>query len=158
MIPCHILFTLLIISLMLLIYHFYTLLSRCVPASAKTKPVRLEDILTNLAAGFLRGGTGFLKSSAAGEMIKGGGGVNREVRVGVTHVSIQMKSFLLLLLLLFFFFFCVCVCGFFVFVCIVSLLMIMNILVSSLIHASILTSTCQKSKEMLERNFICTIT
>ena len=33
--------------------------------------------------------------------------------------------------------------------------MIMNILVSSLIHTSILTSTCQTSKEMLERNSIC---
>lgn len=35
--------------------------------------------------GFLRGGFGFLKSSA-GATIKGGGNVSREVRVGVTHV------------------------------------------------------------------------
>ena len=61
-------------------------------ASSKTKPVRLEDILTSLSAGFLRGGTGFLKSSAAGEMIKGSGNVNREVRVGVTHVSKNVFS------------------------------------------------------------------
>ena len=39
-----------------------------------------------LATGFLKGGTGFLKSSTAGEMIKGGSTVNREIRVGVTHV------------------------------------------------------------------------
>lgn len=54
----------------------------------KNKPVKLEDVLNLLAAGFLRGGFGFLKSSSAGEMIKGGGGtLNREIRVGVTHVS-----------------------------------------------------------------------
>lgn len=33
--------------------------------------------------GFLRGGSSFLK----GEIIKAGSGVNREIRVGVTHVS-----------------------------------------------------------------------
>ena len=53
----------------------------------KSKPLRLEDILNQLAAGFLRGGTGgFLKSASAGEMIKGSGNINREIRVGVTHV------------------------------------------------------------------------
>lgn len=36
-------------------------------------------------AGFLRGGVGFLKGT--GEIIKGSSGVNRDVRVGVTHVS-----------------------------------------------------------------------
>ncbi len=51
------------------------------------QPPRLEEALNTLAAGFLRGGTGFLKSSAAGEMIKGSGTINREIRVGVTHVS-----------------------------------------------------------------------
>lgn len=35
-------------------------------------------------SGFLRGGVGFLKGT--GEIIKGSSGVNREVRVGVTHV------------------------------------------------------------------------
>lgn len=53
--------------------------------SAKgNKQLKLEDVLNILAAGFLRGGTGFLK---AGEMIKGGTNVNREIRVGVTHVG-----------------------------------------------------------------------
>ena len=56
--------------------------------SGKNKPVKLEDCLNLMANGFLRGGLGFLKSSSAGEMIKGGGGtLNREIRVGVTHVS-----------------------------------------------------------------------
>lgn len=41
-------------------------------------------------AGFLRGGVGFLKGT--GEIIKGSSGVNREVRVGVTHVR-NMSSF-----------------------------------------------------------------
>lgn len=36
-------------------------------------------------SGFLRGGVGFLKGT--GEIIKGSSGINREVRVGVTHVS-----------------------------------------------------------------------
>ena len=41
-----------------------------------------------LAARFsARGGTGFLKGPTAGDMIKGGGTANREIRVGVTHVS-----------------------------------------------------------------------
>jgi hypothetical protein len=53
------------------------------------KVVKLEDALNMLATGFLKGGTGFLKSSTAGDMIKGGGSVNREIRVGVTHVSRQ---------------------------------------------------------------------
>ena len=55
---------------------------------SKAKQLRVEDALNLLSAGFLRGGTGFLKSSSAGEMIKGSGNVNREIRVGVTHVSV----------------------------------------------------------------------
>jgi len=47
-----------------------------------------------LAAGFLRGGFGFLKSSSAGEMIKGSAAVNREIRVGVTHVSTLWRGLL----------------------------------------------------------------
>lgn len=43
----------------------------------------LEEALNILMGGFLRGGSSFLK----GEIIKAGSGVNREVRVGVTHVS-----------------------------------------------------------------------
>lgn len=37
-------------------------------------------------SGFLRGGISFLKGT--GEMIKGGSSGNREVRVGVTYVSL----------------------------------------------------------------------
>lgn len=49
------------------------------------KLVSLQEALNILMAGFLRGGVGFLKGT--GEIIKGSSGVNREVRVGVTHVS-----------------------------------------------------------------------
>lgn len=48
------------------------------------KPISLEESLGVLMSGFLRGGVGFLKGT--GEMIKGSSGINREVRVGVTHV------------------------------------------------------------------------
>ncbi|XP_014249011.1 HEAT repeat-containing protein 5B isoform X1 [Cimex lectularius] len=51
----------------------------------------LEEALGVLMSGFLRGGNGFLKGT--GEIIKGSSGVNREVRVGVTHayvVFVQM--------------------------------------------------------------------
>lgn len=44
----------------------------------------LEEALGVLMAGFLRGGVSFLKGT--GEIIKGSSGINREVRVGVTHV------------------------------------------------------------------------
>jgi len=67
---------------------------------AKGKSLKLEDVLNILASGFLRGGTGgFLKGSAAGEMIKGTGNVNRDIRVGVTHVSRYMHSVVMLLYL-----------------------------------------------------------
>ncbi|XP_013379521.1 HEAT repeat-containing protein 5B-like isoform X2 [Lingula anatina] len=59
------------------------------PQGTKGKQMKLEDVLNLLSAGFLKGGSGFLKSSAAGEMIKGGGTVNREIRVGVTHAYVQ---------------------------------------------------------------------
>ena len=50
--------------------------------------MKVEDVLNLLASGFLKGGIGFLKSSAAGEMIKGSSKeINREIRVGITHVS-----------------------------------------------------------------------
>lgn len=49
------------------------------------KLVSLDEALSILMSGFLRGGVGFLKGT--GEIIKGSSGVNREVRVGVTHVS-----------------------------------------------------------------------
>lgn len=48
------------------------------------KLVSLDEALNTLMSGFLRGGVGFLKGT--GEIIKGSSGVNREVRVGVTHV------------------------------------------------------------------------
>ena len=55
---------------------------------AKTKPARLEDVLGILSSGFIKGTVGgFLKTSTAGEMIKGSHPVNREIRVGITHVS-----------------------------------------------------------------------
>lgn len=41
-------------------------------------------------SGFLRGGVGFLKGT--GEIIKGNSSVNREVRVGVTHVRKNIKN------------------------------------------------------------------
>ncbi|XP_049845033.1 HEAT repeat-containing protein 5B isoform X1 [Schistocerca gregaria] len=50
------------------------------------KPLSLEEALGVLMTGFLRGGSGFLKGT--GEMIKGSSGVNREVRVGVTHAYV----------------------------------------------------------------------
>ena len=53
--------------------------------SKNFKQVSLEEVLNILLSGFLRGGVGFLKGT--GEIIKGTSGVNREVRVGVTHVS-----------------------------------------------------------------------
>ena len=54
-------------------------------ATAKAvKPVSLEESLNIMMTGFLRGATSFLKT----DIIKGGSGVNREVRVGVTHVCV----------------------------------------------------------------------
>lgn len=47
------------------------------------KPTTLDEAFGILMSGFLRGGASFLKGT--GEMIKGSSGVNREVRVGVTH-------------------------------------------------------------------------
>ncbi|CAL8143424.1 unnamed protein product [Orchesella dallaii] len=53
--------------------------------SSSSKPVSLEECLSILMTGFLRGATSFLK----GEIIKGSSGVNREVRVGVTHAYVS---------------------------------------------------------------------
>ncbi|XP_066585201.1 HEAT repeat-containing protein 5B isoform X2 [Prorops nasuta] len=64
------------------------------PTAAQTKAVKmasLDEVLNILMSGFLRGGVGFLKGT--GEIIKGTSGINREVRVGVTHayvVFVQM--------------------------------------------------------------------
>ncbi|XP_037035883.1 HEAT repeat-containing protein 5B isoform X5 [Bradysia coprophila] len=55
--------------------------------SSKTfRPTSLDEAFGLLMSGFLRGGVSFLKGT--GEMIKGSSGVNREVRVGVTHAYV----------------------------------------------------------------------
>lgn len=59
-----------------------------VPVPKSMKCVTLEDSLTILMNGFLRGGSGFLKGT--GEIIKGTTGSHREVRVGVTYVNILL--------------------------------------------------------------------
>lgn len=59
------------------------------PQLVAGKPMRvtsLDEALGVLMSGFLRGGTSFLKGT--GEMIKGSSGINREVRVGVTHAYV----------------------------------------------------------------------
>lgn len=48
------------------------------------KPVTMEEVLSLMSGGFLRGGMGFLKGSG-GELLKGS--APREVRVGVTQVN-----------------------------------------------------------------------
>ncbi|XP_055929916.1 HEAT repeat-containing protein 5B-like isoform X2 [Argiope bruennichi] len=57
------------------------------PTVGKNRLPTLEEVLNLMASGFLRGGIGFLKGSA-GEMIKGGSSVSREIRVGVTHAYV----------------------------------------------------------------------
>ncbi|XP_014295577.1 HEAT repeat-containing protein 5B isoform X2 [Microplitis demolitor] len=62
-------------------------------AQAKSnKPISLEEVLNLLMGGFLRGGVGFLKGT--GEIIKGNSGVNKEVRVGVTHAYVVFVQIL----------------------------------------------------------------
>ena len=56
----------------------------------KNRVVTLEEALSLLASGFLKGGIGFLKSGA-GEIIKGSS-VSRETRVGVTHAYVVLAS------------------------------------------------------------------
>ncbi|KAF5283589.1 hypothetical protein FQA39_LY17291 [Lamprigera yunnana] len=56
------------------------------------KLVSLDEALSILMSGFLRGGVGFLKGT--GEMIKGSSGVNREIRVGVTHAYVVFVQIL----------------------------------------------------------------
>jgi len=56
------------------------------------KALSLDEALGVLMTGFLRGGSGFLKGT--GEMIKGSSGVNREVRVGVTHAYVVFVQIL----------------------------------------------------------------
>lgn len=52
------------------------------------KRATLEEVLELMSTGFLRGGSGFLKSG--GEMLKGAS-VSREVRVGVTQVRLKLS-------------------------------------------------------------------
>lgn len=59
--------------------------SAIIVQSKNVKQISLEEVLNILMSGFLRGGVGFLKGT--GEIIKGSSGINREVRVGVTHVN-----------------------------------------------------------------------
>ncbi|XP_016097324.1 HEAT repeat-containing protein 5B [Sinocyclocheilus grahami] len=53
------------------------------------KRATLEEVLELMATGFLRGGSGFLKSG--GEMLKGAS-VSREVRVGVTQAYVMFVT------------------------------------------------------------------
>lgn len=62
------------------------------PPNKAVKSISLDEALGVLMTGFLRGGTGFLKGT--GEMIKGSSGVNREVRVGVTHAYVVFVQIL----------------------------------------------------------------
>ncbi|XP_050406917.2 HEAT repeat-containing protein 5B isoform X1 [Patella vulgata] len=57
--------------------------------SNKLKPAKIDDVLNILASGFLKGGIGFMKNSAAGDLIKGSANINREIRVGVTHAYVE---------------------------------------------------------------------
>ncbi|KAM8704571.1 hypothetical protein ACLKA7_009082 [Drosophila subpalustris] len=59
---------------------------------ATLRLVSLDEALNILMAGFLRGGASFLKGT--GEIIKGSSGVNREVRVGVTHAYVVFVQFM----------------------------------------------------------------
>lgn len=59
--------------------------------AANAKKVKVEDLLNYLAGGFLRGNIGFLKSNTT-ERIKGPTTVQREIRIGVTHVKYFIKE------------------------------------------------------------------
>lgn len=61
-----------------------------VTQNKNNKQISLDEVLNILMSGFLRGGVGFLKGT--GEIIKGNSSVNREVRVGVTHVRKNIKK------------------------------------------------------------------
>lgn len=54
--------------------------------SSAAKAASVEEVLGVISTGFLRGGGGFLKGT--GEMIKGPAATSREVRVGVTMVTV----------------------------------------------------------------------
>ena len=56
----------------------------------RAKRATMEDVYSLLSVGFVKGTSGFLK--AGGGEQKGGGMINREVRVGFTHVSVARFS------------------------------------------------------------------
>ncbi|MPC13265.1 HEAT repeat-containing protein 5B [Portunus trituberculatus] len=64
-----------------------------IKGNSKGGPVKLmslDEALTVLLTGFLRGGNSFLKGT--GEMIKGSSSVSREVRVGITQVTLEGRA------------------------------------------------------------------
>lgn len=67
-------------------------MSKSTASASNVKKVKVEDILNYLAGGFLRGNIGHLKSSTT-ERIKGPTSVQREIRIGVTHVSKMNEIF-----------------------------------------------------------------
>ncbi|XP_037925116.1 HEAT repeat-containing protein 5B isoform X5 [Hermetia illucens] len=60
--------------------------------SQQQRLISLDEALGILMSGFLRGGVSFLKGT--GEIIKGSSGVNREVRVGVTHAYVVFVQYM----------------------------------------------------------------
>ncbi|XP_053690583.1 HEAT repeat-containing protein 5B isoform X2 [Sabethes cyaneus] len=64
----------------------FTNMTSSASSTRSVRPISLDEALGVLMAGFLRGGVSFLKGT--GEIIKGSSGVNREVRVGVTHAYV----------------------------------------------------------------------
>lgn len=61
-------------------------------SNATSRTVSLDETLVILMSGFLRGGASFLKGT--GEIIKGSSGVNREIRVGVTHAYVAFVEYM----------------------------------------------------------------
>ena len=59
-------------------YHY-----KCYFAGAKAKRYDVKEVLGLLASGFIKAG----KGSSAVEMVRGASAINREIRVGITHVS-----------------------------------------------------------------------
>ena len=64
-------------------------MSKSTANAANAKKIKTEDILNYLAGGFLRGNIGFLKTNTT-ERIKGPTTVQREIRIGVTHVNFHI--------------------------------------------------------------------
>lgn len=62
------------------------------PTKNQSRTMSLEDTLSILMSGFLRGGASFLKGP--GELMKGSFYVNREIRVGVTYSYVMFVQFM----------------------------------------------------------------